>query len=212
MDGGSDLRVPLPPRRLPTKSPLDVSLGDAMAVFAALQSLGLGVVVLESDGRVRHVNDAARDLIESGTALLFDGRRLTAADPEVDSALRDALGRPEAKSLKLTRHPASADDAPLLATLTTASGTRRVLLLSDAGQSLQPVETALVATLGVTPTEAVVARLLAEGCELTEIATRRETTLTTVRAQLRAIFAKTGAKRQADLVRLVLQIARLPGV
>ncbi len=57
---------------------------------------------------------------------------------------------------------------------------------------------------GLTPTEAKVAELLAQGNDLTRIASRNQTTLHTVRNQLKSIFAKTSTSRQAELVSQLL--------
>jgi len=61
---------------------------------------------------------------------------------------------------------------------------------------------------GLTPTEARLADLLMEGLEVREIAERAGTTLETARVHLKRVLSKTGARRQMELVRLMLS---LPG-
>jgi DNA-binding CsgD family transcriptional regulator len=58
---------------------------------------------------------------------------------------------------------------------------------------------------GLTPAEANLAILLARGLSLAEASGAQNISLHTARAQLKAIFAKTGVSRQAELVRLVLK-------
>lgn len=61
---------------------------------------------------------------------------------------------------------------------------------------------ALAVQYELTPTEVLVLRLLAEGGNPRTIAVRLEVRVTTVRSHLRSLYAKTGMRRQADLVRL----------
>ena len=61
----------------------------------------------------------------------------------------------------------------------------------------------------LTPSETRVAMLIADGYTVKEIATALGVSVFTVRAHLRAIFAKTGTDRQASLVRVVLTATRV---
>ncbi len=68
---------------------------------------------------------------------------------------------------------------------------------------------AILKTLyGLTPTESRLADLLLQGFEVREIADRMRITLETARFNLKRVLAKTGTRRQAELVRLMLS---LPG-
>lgn len=61
---------------------------------------------------------------------------------------------------------------------------------------------------GLTRSEAEIALAIAEGASPSEIAGQRGRHLSTIRNQLKAIFDKTGSRRQADLVRLVERLRR----
>lgn len=61
--------------------------------------------------------------------------------------------------------------------------------------------------LGLTAIEAEIAALLAQGRTVQEIASLRKRTVESVRWHLKQVFAKTGLRRQADLVRVVLTAA-----
>ncbi len=63
----------------------------------------------------------------------------------------------------------------------------------------------LMRLYGLTAAEVEVALAIARGDTATAIAERREVRISTVRSQLAAILAKTGAARQTELVALVLQ-------
>lgn len=56
----------------------------------------------------------------------------------------------------------------------------------------------------MTPAETVVLEALARGLDVTEIANRRDVGAVTVRNQIKALFFKTGTRRQAELTRLAL--------
>ena len=56
---------------------------------------------------------------------------------------------------------------------------------------------------GLTPAEAEVAVLLANGLTAEQVAARKVVGLTTVRSQIKSLFAKIGTNRQADLVRIL---------
>lgn len=65
-------------------------------------------------------------------------------------------------------------------------------------------------TLRLTPAEARVAAALAEGMTVRRIARAAGIRRNSVRWLLKQCFAKTNCRRQADLVRLVLSVSRLP--
>jgi DNA-binding CsgD family transcriptional regulator len=56
---------------------------------------------------------------------------------------------------------------------------------------------------GLTPAESHLVGELANGLTLDQIARRFQVTKNTVRDQLKSVFAKTGIRRQAELIRLI---------
>lgn len=56
----------------------------------------------------------------------------------------------------------------------------------------------------LTPAEARLAALLAGGAELKDIAGTLGVSLNTARSQLRSVFAKTGTRRQSELIHRIL--------
>ena len=59
-------------------------------------------------------------------------------------------------------------------------------------------------SLGLTDAECVVAALIAEAQSVPEIAARLDVSVNTVRTHLHRVYAKTGARRQTALARLLL--------
>lgn len=83
------------------------------------------------------------------------------------------------------------------------------LVILDLDDCPQPGEELLQHLFGLAPAECRVARRLSCGEELSSIARSLGTSVATVRIQLKAIFWKTGTRRQAELVAILSHIARL---
>jgi DNA-binding CsgD family transcriptional regulator len=84
-------------------------------------------------------------------------------------------------------------------------GTRGTALVFVSDPETQRTQADVLRTLyGLTPAEATVASLLAEGKSVKEIADRTTVRENSVRIHLKKIFDKTGTKRQAELVKVVL--------
>lgn len=76
----------------------------------------------------------------------------------------------------------------------------------DANASLDPLVIGLAFNL--TPAEARVATAIAEGKTLEDVARDRRVSIATVRSQLQVVFGKMGVNRQAEMVRLLLEMPR----
>ena len=82
-----------------------------------------------------------------------------------------------------------------------------MLLLARHGQAAVP--DFVMRIFGLSPAEARLLPLLLRGCTPQQIAQELGVKVTTVRSQLSSVFAKTGATRQQDLIRL---LGRVPPV
>jgi DNA-binding CsgD family transcriptional regulator len=82
-------------------------------------------------------------------------------------------------------------------------GARALLILGNLTPRVAPEPSVLSQAFGLTPAEARVASLLVEGRSVNAIARRLGVMPNTVRMQLKAVFAKTGVHRQAELVSLL---------
>jgi DNA-binding CsgD family transcriptional regulator len=78
------------------------------------------------------------------------------------------------------------------------------VFIRDPQQAAEPPQQVISRLYGLTPTEASLAMLLANGLNLDEAAAELSVSRNTARAHLRAVFAKTGVTRQSGLVRLIL--------
>ena len=81
-----------------------------------------------------------------------------------------------------------------------------LVFVSDPASSPQSRGAALKALYGLTPTEIRLADLLLEGADLRRVADRMGLTLETTRFHTKRVLAKTGTRRQAELLRLMLSL------
>ena len=84
-------------------------------------------------------------------------------------------------------------------------------LVVDAASRARVDAVLVAAVLGLTPAQSQVAALLAEGLSVCEVAAATGRQANAVYWLLKQIYKKLGVSRQADLVRLVLSAAELPG-
>jgi DNA-binding CsgD family transcriptional regulator len=80
-----------------------------------------------------------------------------------------------------------------------------VTFVSNPGQQSEASEQLLTQLFGLTRAEAALATQLSRGLPLQEAADALHISLHTARTQLKAIFAKTGVSRQAELIRLLVK-------
>lgn len=139
-----------------------------------------GTPPLDAESRILTLRDRAssRRPAHVAAANPVSARRRRSADAGRDSAVR-----------------AAGHEFPL-------AGTRR----RRANAGPQPDAEALRHLFGFTAAEGDLARLLAQGATLADAAAALGKSLPTVRTQLRAPFAKTGARRQAELVQVLLGV------
>jgi DNA-binding CsgD family transcriptional regulator len=134
------------------------------------------------------------------------------ADAQFQNMLRaapDAGGAAASCSI-----PSRAGSAAAIIHLIPVAGTARdlfgggftLLLVTPIGAKPLRDAALLQGLFDLTPAEADVCRHLANGRDLEWIARERKSSVDTVRAQLKAIFAKTGAGRQTELIALLASV------
>jgi DNA-binding CsgD family transcriptional regulator len=82
---------------------------------------------------------------------------------------------------------------------------RAVVFITDPETEFERQDQALERLFGLTPAESRLACILASGKSLKQAAEELSVSRNTVHSQLQKVFEKTGANRQADLVRLLLK-------
>lgn len=200
-----------------------------------IDRLPLGVVLLDAAGRIVGLNRAGQAMVDAQDGLRHrhgrlqaeqgaEARRLAhALEAAVSAGARTAAAhRGEAADLRVSR---PSGRAPYVLTVLPLSPEAAEEPCGDAGggprirAAVYIVDPAAVAPglgarlgglFGLTPAEAaLVADLLADLAPA-EIGERRGVAISTVRSQLRSIFAKTGTTRQSELMNLVNRCLMLP--
>jgi len=186
---------------------------DAASKLSALERVSSAAVVVDAIGRATQMNQPAQNLLGDDFNLLRG--RPAARDPASNRRLQQLISF----ALHAERGSAHAfppivvdrDEAPWLlveAMPVTAFGSdlfssgRVILLLTDLTAPLWPEATQLCAAFGLTVAEAKLAAKLASGSGIDKAAASLGVSRETARTQLKAVFAKTNTRRQAELAAL----------
>lgn len=188
-----------------------------------LDALSVGVVAVDSERNIAFANAAAAAMLAAGDGVKRQEGRLAAARAfetnTLATYLRHAAAAPsqggERGALLVARgagkRPLAVVVAPLPASTVAATGDARVAVFladPDAGPDAT-LAARLTQLFGLSKAEARIAMRVVEGRRLPEIAAECAVRLPTVRTQLREVLRKTGAARQADLVRIALALPPL---
>ncbi len=179
-----------------------------------------GLVLTDAEGRIRRINSVAEQLGASGTGLLIQAGRLTAARSDearrLEAMISAAASRDPARrsggSIALTspeRHlPLSITVAPLGAQGPTIfdQGPSVLICITDLEAGVSLPEQRLIELFALTSGEAKVALALLEGGGPRDVAQSLGISFYTVRAHLVRIYAKTATSRQSELVRVMMRV------
>jgi DNA-binding CsgD family transcriptional regulator/PAS domain-containing protein len=197
----------------------DLKAAEAATFGDTLDGLSAGMCLVDADGRIVHVNAAGHAILAVGDILRAVGGRLVARDAQVDQTLREAFaaaGRGDAAlgtkgiAVPLIGKGGKRYVAHVLPL--TSGARRRAGVAYTASAALFVREATLVApsspeiirkAFDLTPTELRVLLAVVEVGGVPEVAAALGVADTTVKTHLGRLFKKTGAARQADLVKLV---------
>lgn len=177
-------------------------LADEAQYFrAASNQTDQAMLVCDDDLNVLWCNFAAEHLLARSPHLSLRQGRLWAQEQRGMKALHDLVkGQSPMQSLLAMGQPA---DMPLqIKAVPTPTGAM-ALILAEPERTRGPTGSDLVHLFGLTGAEAQLAAALAAGSTLQDYADVRGVSVGTVRVQLKQIMVKTGAGRQADLVRIL---------
>jgi len=189
----------------------------------ALDAMSIAAILVTGRGEIRHMNRLAASCLQSMDGLGLRQGRLVAADTSENGRLQFLIAgasgeapRPESLPGGAMRIMRPLSGASLRVVVMPApqqirqwaNNSHALVFLID--PSSRPKErAALMRQLyALTPAEARVADRLVEGLDVREIAEQLGITLETARFHLKRVLAKTGTRRQAELMRLMLS---LPG-
>jgi DNA-binding CsgD family transcriptional regulator len=187
---------------------------------STLDSLTLGLILLSPKGQVVTMNRAAERLLAENGGLQASSDGLRAEHAEESARLKELIVRATAASADVRLEPAGVltvsrrNRSPLQLQVSSARGfdvderhpVRAIVFAGDSAQRGGPTHDTLRVLFGLTPAEGRLAMLLADGHAPTAIAEMVGVSRNTLKSQLSSIFRKTGTSRQAQLVRLLLQL------
>lgn len=198
------------------------------AAFDTLDSMALGIIIIDADARIRFSNEAAREIADANDGLRFVGQRLV-IDGSNDSGIRMRAGRliraalsgapPPGEAFHVVR-PSGREAYPVLVSALWGNQLRfgwsmlneplAIVYIRDPDRPEETRAETLQRLYGFTPSQARLAELLATGCSLQHAAKKLGITKVSARQYLKLVFQKTATHRQAELVRKILQIPPAP--
>ncbi|UJJ31540.1 helix-turn-helix transcriptional regulator [Halopseudomonas maritima] len=195
------------------------SLGSVYA--EAINRLSVATLVLDETGCVLQLNDVARQMLAQADGIKLVGTRLEASYPsdnrELHKLIRDTLEQQSGElpgegreALSIARPSGEVSLGVVVEALPVsdwAEGKGRptvIMYIRDSVGRSQADNRVTKELFNFTPAETALALELANGLSLEEAAENLGIMRNTARAHLRAIFSKTGVRRQAELVRVML--------
>jgi len=202
---------------------LNRAISERDVYAGAVNQLSVATIILNEEGCVLTTNEVGRALLDQADGLSLRDARLHIEGRDINRELQEALTaiiraqqHGEASVVRALRVPRAGGRADLGLVIRPATNAREgesrvipaaAIFISDPELEVETSQQILGELFSLTPAEARLATLLARGLSLAEVSRAQNISQHTARAQLKAIFAKTGVSRQAELVRLVLKSA-----
>ena len=206
--------VPHLRRALLINRTIDLKQSEAATFNNTLDGLSAGIFLVDAGCRIVHANTAGDEILRAGDFLRSVNGQLLARDVQFNRTLREVFADTiDALGAKGTALPLTAHDGERYL--------MHVLPLTSAARSLTGITYKAVAALVVrkgalesscgeliarmfelTPAELRVLLAIVEVGGVPETAVALGVAETTVKTHLHRVFAKTGTRRQADLVKL----------
>jgi DNA-binding CsgD family transcriptional regulator len=223
---GDDMRLrmsfvlPHLKRLLHIRKTIDDRIARVATFAETLNNLGAAFILLDQHGGIVHANSSGNALLSEASLLYVSGGRLSASDVSIEQAFQEALqpavngaAAPTSKSIALPsvarggeRYIVRIRALPLGAHRRggVAHSAIAIVVVHKVAVEAPFVSHAIEKTWNLTPTEMRVLRAIVEIGGVPEVAMALGVAETTVKTHLGRIFGKTGARHQADLVKLVL--------
>lgn len=196
---------------------LDQARVTASLYRQALDHLAVPVVLTGANGAILHANGAAQQMLSAQGPILSRHGLLQAQNPAVVLALQEAIASAASADASLGSRgiglPISAPGQPpaVAYVLPLTEGTARAAfrpacaaVFVSITTSASPLPEAVLTTLfDLTPAEARVLLRIGSGLSAPRSAISLGIGENTLKTHLNRIFAKTGTRRQADLVKLI---------
>ena len=208
--------VPHAHRALMINRAIEARRSEARAFAEVLNGLSAGIFLVDANCRLVHANTAGQEMLGADDFLRAMGGQLVARDARANRTLREAFaasGEPSSvvrpMALPLTAHDGDRYVAHVLPLTALARGGNGAAFKAAAALFVRRVELdsgsygeLIARSFALTPAELRVLVAIVEVGGVPETADHLGIAETTVKTHLHRVFAKTGASRQADLVKL----------
>ncbi len=198
---------------------IDLHKVEAATLADTLDGLVDAMFLVDANGRIVHANASGHRMLAQGRVVRATAGRLATDDARADRSLHefffsaetgDAAVGAKTVSLPLGEH---GGERYLAHVLPLTSGARRragiaysalaAVFVHKAALDLPHPMEAIARTFKLTPAEMRVLMLIVEVGGVPDVASMLGVSEPTVKTHLQHVFDKTGAKRQADLVKLI---------
>jgi DNA-binding CsgD family transcriptional regulator/PAS domain-containing protein len=202
---------------------LESAADNNSALLTGIAQFDFGVIALDREHRITNLSTPAKQLLDQKDGILIQASHLEAITPAENRRLQEMLNttnqiwenphQSPCNTLLLSRKsgkkPLQLVVFPFVSSgLLGEDRPQTLVFLSDPSSKPASRAAVLRALYGLTPTESRLADFLLQGFEVREAADHLRNTLETTRFHLKRVLAKTGARRQSELMRLMLS---LPG-
>jgi DNA-binding CsgD family transcriptional regulator/PAS domain-containing protein len=201
---------------------LDLKTMEAVTFASALETLTVGVVLVDEHLGIVHANAAAGAMLRARDPIRSERGRLTLTYAAATEALQTSVAVAARNEMDLGRRGIGipmrrADGTPCVAhVMPLRAGQIRpgIAQRAPAAVFVAPAESpprmpadALALLYDLTPAESLIFELIANGQTPSEIAAMLGIAASTVKTHLLRVFDKTGCRRQADLVKLAASMS-----
>jgi DNA-binding CsgD family transcriptional regulator len=208
------LFVPHLHRSLTINKAIEHKKSEAATYADTLDGLGAGIFLVDAQCHIVHANAAGQEMLSEDDFVRSVAGQFVARDRKVNQDLRDMIATGEVETgahntaMPLTAHDGERYVAHLLPLKSVARGIDAPLKAAAAifvrrleldGKSYGGL---VAEAFGLTPAELRVLLAIVEVGGVPETSEKLGVAETTVRTHLYRVFSKTGATRQADLVKL----------
>ncbi len=198
---------------------IDLKQAEAATFADMLDGLSAGIFFIAADGRIVHANAAGHGMLSAGNFLRSISGRLVSSDDQTHKTLHEtfiaANDGDAAIGVKAIALPLMARDGEryVAHVLPLTSGARRsagrtytatvAMFVRKAALEGPSAPEVIARTYKLTPTELRVLLAIVEVGGIPEVAAALGVADSTIKTHVGRLFEKTGANRQADLVKLV---------
>jgi DNA-binding CsgD family transcriptional regulator len=207
--------VPHANRALMINRTIEQKTSETTAFAETLDGLGAGIFLVDADCRIVHANAAGQRILDEDDCLRSLGGRLVTRDGEANQSLRQTVGNGDRAvaasrgALLLTTRDGARFIMHLLPLKSLLRNGMKVPFKASAAVFVRKAEMdsqsygGLIArTFGLTPAELRVFVAIIDVGGVPESSEKLGVAETTIKTHLKQVFSKTGASRQADLVKL----------